>query len=84
MQNRPIMLGAILCALAFLPGAQAVNPPPDGCYPNFTTAEGCNALNVPHHRCGKHGSWLVFAVFDYHRQRQHRSWRRSAGSQPGG
>jgi len=23
---------------------QAVNPPPDGCYPNFTTAEGCNAL----------------------------------------
>jgi trimeric autotransporter adhesin len=24
--------------------AEAVNPPPDGCYPNFTTAEGCNAL----------------------------------------
>jgi hypothetical protein len=23
---------------------QAVNPPPDGCYHNFTTAEGCNAL----------------------------------------
>src|SRR4249920_3704252 len=44
MQNRPIMLGAILCALAFLPGMQAVIPPPDGCYPNFTTAEGCNAL----------------------------------------
>jgi hypothetical protein len=44
MQNRPIMLGAILCTLAFLPGAQAVNPAPDGCYPNFTTAEGCNAL----------------------------------------
>ncbi len=24
---------------------QAVSPPPDGCYPDFTTAEGCNALN---------------------------------------
>lgn len=23
----------------------AVSPPPDGCYPNFTTAEGCGALN---------------------------------------
>ena len=45
MQNRRIILGAILSALAFLPGAQAVNPPPDGCYPGFTTAEGCNALN---------------------------------------
>ena len=45
MQNRHIIFGAILCALAFLPGAQAVNPAPDGCYPNFTTAEGCNALN---------------------------------------
>ena len=44
MQNRHIIFGAILCALAFLPGAQAVNPAPDGCYPNFTTAEGCNAL----------------------------------------
>jgi len=24
---------------------QAVSPAPDGCYPNFTTAEGCDALN---------------------------------------
>ena len=45
MQNRHIIFGAILSALAFLPGAQAVVPAPDGCYPNFTTAEGCNALN---------------------------------------
>ena len=29
---------------ALSPTAQAVSPPPDGCYPNFTTAEGCNAL----------------------------------------
>ena len=44
MQNRHIIVGAILSALAFLPGMQAVDPAPDGCYPNFTTAEGCNAL----------------------------------------
>jgi hypothetical protein len=46
MQNRHIMFGAILVALSFLEGAQAVVPPPDGGYPNFTTAEGCNALNA--------------------------------------
>jgi hypothetical protein len=45
MQNRHIILAAILASFAFLEGAQAVVPPPDGCYPNFTTAEGCNALN---------------------------------------
>ncbi len=44
MQNRHILFGAILAALAFLQGAQAVSPPPDVCYPNFTTAEGCDAL----------------------------------------
>ena len=34
-----------LACFAFLPGAQAqLNPPPDGCYSGFTTAEGCNAL----------------------------------------
>ena len=48
MQNRYIIFTTILSAAAcfwLLPRAQAVNPPPDGCYPNFTTAEGCNALN---------------------------------------
>jgi hypothetical protein len=29
---------------ALLPTAQAVVPAPDGCYPGFTTAEGCDAL----------------------------------------
>ncbi len=29
-----------------LPGVQGqLSPAPDGCYPNFTTAEGCDALN---------------------------------------
>jgi hypothetical protein len=27
-----------------LSATQALSPPPDGCYSNFTTAEGCNAL----------------------------------------
>ena len=34
----------IVC-FGLLPNARAVVPPPDGCYPGFTTAEGCNALN---------------------------------------
>src|SRR6266513_1765088 len=30
--------------LVLAPAARAVSPPPDGGYPNFTTAEGANAL----------------------------------------
>jgi endosialidase-like protein len=37
----PIIL---ILAFGLSPQARAVNPPPDGCYPGFTTAEGCNAL----------------------------------------
>ena len=37
--------GFVLACVAVLPDAQAVVPPPDGCYPGFTTAEGCNALS---------------------------------------
>jgi hypothetical protein len=47
MKNRSNILLAILPVLAcftVLPGARAVNPAPDGCFPNFTTAEGCDAL----------------------------------------
>jgi trimeric autotransporter adhesin len=32
--------------LALAPVARAVSPPPDGGYPNFTTAEGANALQA--------------------------------------
>jgi hypothetical protein len=35
---------AIPCAAVAVPKAPAVVPPPDGGYPNFTTAEGTNAL----------------------------------------
>ena len=47
MKKQKNTFKAILLALgclAFLPQMQGVSPPPDGCYPNFTTAEGCNAL----------------------------------------
>src|SRR2546430_2913649 len=35
-----------LACFALLPGARAVSPTPDPCYPNFTTAEGCDALSL--------------------------------------
>ena len=39
-----ILIVITLLLLGLLPQAQAVSPAPDGCYPGFTTAEGCNAL----------------------------------------
>ena len=47
MKSRGMIFTIILFAVAcigLLPQVQAVNPPPDGCYPSFTTAEACNAL----------------------------------------
>ena len=47
MKNRNITLAAMFVALGFLAAAakvQAVSPPPDGGYANFTTAEGQKAL----------------------------------------
>src|SRR5215468_8708909 len=40
-----IILFAVACVGLF-PQVHAVSPPPDGCYPNFTTAGGCNALRA--------------------------------------
>lgn len=42
--NRFKAILLLLGCLTLLPQIQALTPPPDGCYPNFTTAEGCNAL----------------------------------------
>jgi Chaperone of endosialidase len=39
-----LILVSSLTGFAFLQPARAVVPPPDGGYPNFTTAEGTNAL----------------------------------------
>src|SRR5215211_4126369 len=41
---RLLVMSSVLLCLARLPQAQAVVPPPDGGYPNFTTAEGQKAL----------------------------------------
>jgi hypothetical protein len=43
--TQPLFITLVLLCFAVLPKAQAVNPPPDGCYPAFATAEGCNALH---------------------------------------
>src|SRR6266853_1931513 len=65
MKNRITILMAILPVLAcfaLLPGARAVSPAPDGCFPNFTTAEGCDALGLLTTGTGNTGlGW--FAVF---------------------
>jgi hypothetical protein len=47
MKNQNVTITTIILAVgcfALLPQMPAVSPPPDGCYPNFTTAEGCSAL----------------------------------------
>ena len=62
-QTTPMFLLALLLAcFGLLPGARAVSPAPDGCYPNFTTAEGCNALSLLTTGAGNTGlGW--FALF---------------------
>jgi hypothetical protein len=39
-----LLIPLILVCFAFAPQTRALLPPPDGCYPGFTTAEGCQAL----------------------------------------
>jgi Chaperone of endosialidase len=49
MKNQSATYATTFLALAwfsFLPQIHAVAPPPDGCSPNFTTAEGCDALSL--------------------------------------
>jgi hypothetical protein len=48
MKDNPLSLIVVplLAGFALLQPAQAVSPPPDGGYPNFTTAEGDNALKA--------------------------------------
>jgi hypothetical protein len=42
----PFLVTIVLSCPGLLSQVQAISPTPDGCYPNFTTAEGCNALNL--------------------------------------
>jgi hypothetical protein len=38
------LIALVLTGFGLLPQMRAVIPPPGGCYPAYTTAEGCNAL----------------------------------------
>jgi hypothetical protein len=66
MRTRNATLVAGLAALGcftLLPEAWAVTPPPDGCYPNFTTAEGCGALSSLAIGAGNTGlGWRALSV----------------------
>jgi trimeric autotransporter adhesin len=39
-----LLIPLVFACFALSPISQAVVPAPDGCYPEYTTAEGCNAL----------------------------------------
>jgi hypothetical protein len=43
-KSAAILIAAAFGLMAVLPNTHAVVPTPDGCYPNYTTAEGCRAL----------------------------------------
>ena len=45
-KSSTILIAVSLGLTVFLSKGRAVSPPPDGCYPNFTTAEGCDALSL--------------------------------------
>jgi hypothetical protein len=67
MKKQRITFAAIIVALgcfAFLPQIQAVSPPADGCYPGFTTAEGCNALDFLTTGAGNTGLGWYSLFFD--------------------
>ena len=67
-QSTAILLSTLmLVCFALSPGAQAapqaISPPPDGCYPSFTVAEGCNTLfNLTSGIANTGVGW--FALFD--------------------
>jgi hypothetical protein len=52
---------AVLCLSAVADRTPAVSPAPGGCYPAYTTAEGCNALQSLATGLGDTG-WLVCAL----------------------
>jgi len=64
-----LLIPLILVCFAFLsqmqaaPAAPDVSPAPDGCYPNFNTAEGCLALNGISSGSGNTGvGWRTLSV----------------------
>jgi hypothetical protein len=41
-----VLITFALVCFGLVQNTHAISPAPDGCYPNFTTAEGCNALGL--------------------------------------
>ncbi len=83
MKGKYLLLLAIVLssvATAFLPSTEAVSPAPDGCYPNFTTAEGCDALNSLGSGSGNTGLGWRSLFSDSTAQLQYRSGGWSAGA----
>jgi hypothetical protein len=49
MKSKTITLTSLLAGIGcftFLAQVHAVNPPPDGCFPNFTTAKGARRFRA--------------------------------------
>ena len=40
------LVGLVVVCFGLVQNTGAIIPAPDGCYPAFTTAEGCNALDL--------------------------------------
>jgi len=38
------VVGCVLVCFGFSQQMRALSPAPDGCYPNYTTAEGCDGV----------------------------------------
>ena len=63
-----LLIPLILVCFAFAPQTRAVVPAPDGCYPNFNTAEGCQALQFIITGICKYRAWLAFALLHHGRR----------------
>src|SRR5882724_6387813 len=80
-KTRSLVLIPLLAYFSALPTSQAVNPPPDGGYPGFNTAEGQNALfSLTTGSANTVAGWF-FTSKQPHRQPQHGHRRRDASFQ---
>ena len=63
MKNRIlVIILPVLACFALLPGAQAVSPAPDGCYPKLHDSGRVQCPPISRGWLGKHRNWLVCAL----------------------
>ena len=78
-----ISLALVCFAIPCIPNVFAVVPPPDGGYPNFTTAEGQNALfSLTTGAANTAVGWFSLKSVSTG-QLQYRRWRRNASAKHG-